>query len=102
MIHYGQTYYYLEELGCIEIVRDGAKLITRVLKDVPAPDDFEQEIQFVRRLSSRRSLASIEQALVSLEERIPPINLNRFLLSLDTRVKEIEERLSILEDTREV
>jgi hypothetical protein len=92
MKYYPHLWALLTQMGCIEQTHRGnPQQPTRIkVYDPPSLDRYEAANDTVV-LTRGDSLDTLRAKVKSIEERMPSIDLNRFLYSLDTRLKEIEE-----------
>lgn len=97
MKHYPRLWKLLEEMGCIQQLQRGTAQSPTIIKVVhpPTPQDFERVDGSVVGLTPPDSLDTLRKKVATLEERIPPINLARTLVSLDDRIAQIEDHLKL-------
>jgi hypothetical protein len=98
--YYSQIFDSLTELGCIEQVRRGASghPSVIVLHYPPDPGAFAEVYRAV--LTKPHPLDTIREELDELRRRLPDIDINSFIISLDARLTEYEGRLARLEQGR--
>jgi hypothetical protein len=91
--YYSTIFDSLTEMGCIEQVRRGSGGQGSVIL-LHHPPVFDEYTSIYRtRLTRPTPLDMIRQQVSDMQRRLPDIDLNSFLLSLDQRLTEIEERL---------
>jgi hypothetical protein len=92
---YSRLFYLLTETGCIVQVQRGNSLVPTVITLVHPPDPAAIEGAYVKRKSLTTSTvpANIVQRVEAIEGRLPNIDLNSYIQSLDKRLEAIEARL---------
>lgn len=101
-VNLSQSYYTpifdaLTEMGCIEQVQRGFARTPSVivLHKRPVLSEFEGMYRGV--LTKPTKLDTLRQQIENLDRRLPSIDLNGYILSLDQRLSDIEARLSRVE-----
>lgn len=92
MKYYPELWELLTNMGSIQQTQRGtAQQPTKILVlEPPQLENYDAANESVT-LTRGATLDTLRARVAAIEERIPPIDLNRFLFSLDTRLKEIEE-----------
>lgn len=91
--YYTTIFDSLTEMGCIEQIRRGSGGQGSVIL-LHHPPEFDEYVSIYRtRLTRPSPLDTIRQQVKDMQRRLPEIDLNSFILSLDKRLTEIEERL---------
>lgn len=99
--YYTQIFESLTEMGCIEQVRRGAGHFGTImlLHHRPEYEAFSEIYQ--KRLTKSRPLDTIQQQLNDMQRRLPEVDIQSFMISLDQRLAEIEARLEQIERREE-
>lgn len=93
MKYYPVLFELLTNMGSIDQTHKGnSREPTRIrIGEAPTLEGYNAVVSSVT-LTTRVSLDTLRRKVASLEERIPPIDLNRTLISLDARLRALEER----------
>lgn len=97
--YYTEVFDSLTEMGCIEQIRRGAGHQATVIYLHHEPEYDQYMSIYTKRLTKRSPLDTIQQRISDMEGRMPGIDLDGFILSLDLRLAEIEARLDKIESS---
>lgn len=95
--YYSRMFKALTELGCVEQVRRGTSHTTSILRlhHPPDPDDLKEV--YASLLTKPDPTDTLRQEMEVLQRRLPSIDLNSFIVSVDRRLVDLERRLSEVE-----
>lgn len=101
-VNLSQSYYTpifdaLTEMGCIEQVQRGFARTPSVIVLHKRPVLSEFEGMYRGGLTKPTKLDTLRQQIENLDRRLPSIDLNGYIISLDQRLSELEARLSRVE-----
>ena len=95
--YYTPVFDSLTELGCIEQVQRGnsGRPSRIVLHKPPDLDEFNE--RYTKLLTTPKPHDTLQQQIDDVRRRLPDIDLNSYIVSLDNRLTDIEARLSEVE-----
>lgn len=92
--HYSQLFNTLEELGCIEQIQRGTAYSPTIIALHHPPDLETFRAAYKKVLTTPTPLDTMRQQIKQLEGRLPSVDIQSILANHETRLLDIEERLS--------
>lgn len=98
--YYPRLYRMLSDMGCIEQTRKGTSaypsLIT--LFHPPELDTYTSTYKRSRkRLTQKTDVAILRQQVETVARRLPQVDIDKYIVSFDTRLSDLEARIAALE-----